>query len=290
MKMSIVFTICRVIVSLLLFWAIANHSYSYYSFLKFAVFLTGIWGLVKAVNEKEISLMLFHLILMAIFYPFSSWRFEKESWVLIDVLAGFFLLISIFILDSDPIDNFLDSSIGKKLVSIFSILFGIGFILFGAFLIYNSTFQMINSLKLKSNGVETVGYLSRVEHQIEADENEQGDVSFDEFFNVDYTFETSDGVTYKGSSQISDSPTEELKKISDKNTYVPKDKKELPINVMYESENPQNNRVVSDRNGFSNDVISFVVITLFSLIPLFVGIKTCKQNLKILLYNKLNKA
>lgn len=288
--MSIVFTVCRIIVSLLLFFAIAKHSYSYYSFLKFAVFLIGVWGLVKAVNEKENFLIFFNLILLIVFYPFSYWRFEKESWVIIDLLAGFFLLISIFILDSDPTDNFTESSIGKKLGFSFSILFGIGLTLFGSYLIYNSTIEFYNSSKLKFNGLETLAYVSRVEHQIEADENEQGDVSFDEFYNVDYNFETKNGESYTGSSQISDNPIKDLKDFSDRSIYILKDRKEISLSIVYESENPKNNQAISERNSFSNSIISFIFVIGFSFIPIFVGINTCKKNLKNLLTEKSSKA
>ena len=283
MKLSILFTICRVVVSLMLFWAITNHSYNYYSFLKVAVFLVGIWGLVKAVKEKESFLMLFNFILIVLFFPKSFWHLEKSTWIFIDIVAGFLLLISIFILDSNPIDKFLDGAFGKKLVSGFSVLFGLGLILFGIFLIYSSTFQLINSLKLKFNGVETSAYINRVEYEIQADENEQGDVSFDEIFNVNYTFKTENGDIYTGSSQTSNNPVESAEDFRNSKTYIPKDKNEFTLNIIYESGNAENNRAIDDRNNLVNDILSFVLVTGFGLIPVFSGVSTFRKEFKLLL-------
>lgn len=283
MKLSILFTVFRVIVSLMLFGAIVNHSYNYYGFLKLAVFLAGVWGLVKATSEKEGFLMLFYFILIVLFFPKSYWHFEKSTWILIDIFAGFLLLISIFILDSTPVDTFTESNFGKKLLSSFSILFGVGLILFGIVLIYSSTFNLINSLKLKFYGVETLAYINRVENEMVADENEQGDVSFDDFYIVEYTFETKNGDIYNGSSETSDNPVENAEDFRTKKTFTPKDKKEFSLNIMYEAGNPANNLAIDDRNALVNSILSFLFVGGFGLIPVFFGVSTCRKELKVLL-------
>lgn len=80
---------------------------------------------------------MFYLLAAVVFNPIDS-RFEKGTWVVIDIAFGILFLLSILILDSAPFETALKTPNGKKVTTLTLIAFGIVWTLVGAFVIYNS--------------------------------------------------------------------------------------------------------------------------------------------------------
>jgi hypothetical protein len=165
MTLALYFTLARVTIAGLLFWAVSLPSLNSHLFFRLAIFAVAVWGIGRAIKEEPgVLLILFYILAAVVFNPIDS-RFEKETWVVIDIASGILFLLSILILDSAPFDPALKTPSGKKVRTLTSIVFGIVWTLVGVVVMYNSAQSITGIVKLKINGRETQARITRVTHE-----------------------------------------------------------------------------------------------------------------------------
>jgi hypothetical protein len=76
--------------SFFLVWALGSHPYSYYMNLRNAILFGGGY-LAYELRDQNIFLFLVVLIL-ALFNPISPFRFERDTWAILNIIAAVSLL------------------------------------------------------------------------------------------------------------------------------------------------------------------------------------------------------
>jgi hypothetical protein len=90
------FSIVRIIASALLFIAILDLPYGYYTLMKIAVTIVAGYGIYVFLQKSgKINVIIFTGVAI-IFNPLISVHFEKETWQVIDAIVGSFFLISLY--------------------------------------------------------------------------------------------------------------------------------------------------------------------------------------------------
>lgn len=288
MTLALYFTIARVTVAGLLFWAVSLPSLNSHLFFRLAIFAVAAWGFGRAIKEEPgWFVTVFYFLAALAFNPFGA-RFQKETWVVIDIASGVLVLLSILILDSAPFDTALKTLNGKKVRTLTSIGFGIAGVLLGAFVTYNSARSITGIVKLKINGRETQARITRVTHDFyDTTDANDNPVRLDMYV-TEYTFQTEDGGLIAASTELSDNPVSNLSADEFRALYCngfEVDKNNLiPLQVEYEKGNPTNNRALSDGKGAGNTILLGVSIAFFfGLCPVALGFKICKEHLHELL-------
>lgn len=288
MTPALYFTVARVTIAGLLFWAVSLPSVNSHLFFRLAIFPVAVWGFYRALKkEAGWFLILFYLLVAAAFNPISS-RFEKETWAIIDIASGILLLLSILILDSAPFDTVLKTPGGKRVKPLTSIVFGIAWSLLGVFVIYNAVRNIERIAKLKMNGRETQARITRVTHDLYQTTDANNDSRTLDMYVTEYIFQTEDGRLVAGSAELPDNPVSRLSADEFRAKYsngfeVEKDRL-IPLQVEYEEGNPTNNRALSDGKGAGNTILYAILISLFfGLCPIALGFKVCKENVPELL-------
>ena len=89
------FAIARVIVSLLLIWALARHPIGYYSMLR--IVTTGVcaFGLYLATKSERIGWAFVFGGIVILFQPLVPFRIKRDTWQYLDIGTAVFLLASI---------------------------------------------------------------------------------------------------------------------------------------------------------------------------------------------------
>jgi uncharacterized protein DUF6804 len=90
-----VFIIARVLVSALLFWALARHAIGYYTILRFVTCAVCLYGAYRATQSKQSGWMLTFGAIAVLFNPIISFRMTRETWAYVDVLVAIYLLVSL---------------------------------------------------------------------------------------------------------------------------------------------------------------------------------------------------
>jgi len=90
----------RIFASVLLFWALSNHPYGYYTFLRWAVFGVGAYSAYAAVAVDRILWAWCFALIALFFNPFVPVWLNRAVWVNIDITIGVVFLISIFLVSS----------------------------------------------------------------------------------------------------------------------------------------------------------------------------------------------
>jgi hypothetical protein len=255
-----------------------------------AIFAVAAWGFGRAIKkEPGWFVTVFYFLAALAFNPLGA-RFEKETWVVIDIASGILVLLSIFILDSAPFDTLLKTANGKKVRTLTSIGFGIAGMLLGTFAIYNSARSITGIVKLKINGRETQARIRRVTHEFyDTTDASDNPVRLD-IYVTEYVFQTEDGRLIASSTELSDNPVSNLSADEFRARYsngFEVDKNNLiPLQVEYERGNPTNNRALSDGKGPGNTILIGISIALFfGLVPVVLGFKVCKEHALELLAN-----
>lgn len=97
MKSFLTFSaIIRLIGSILLFWALGEHTYGYYSLLRYISFGVGIYLVYISMSMKQIPWAWIFGMIALIFNPLFPVRLERELWAYVDVISGIIFLASIF--------------------------------------------------------------------------------------------------------------------------------------------------------------------------------------------------
>lgn len=86
----------RVIVVILLFLAMAELPYGYYTFLRWVVFLVAVYHVFVKEARPQSPVIFFGMIAMGIlFNPIAPVYFDKGSWIIIDFFCAIFLIASL---------------------------------------------------------------------------------------------------------------------------------------------------------------------------------------------------
>lgn len=269
MKPSTIFTLARVAIIALLVWSFFPHSYNYYVILKWSVFIVAAYGAWRSAQEKEYYFVLTYLAAAVIFNPWLPLNFQRFTWNVIDGITAFFFFISIFVIDSDPFDSFSKSMIGKVVGSSITMLFALGFLLLGMWLLWETGESLIEAIKLKNNSQQTVANITDVRQRTETTEV-AGREKYYEAFYVDYTFNSDDGRTFQGSAELISEP--------EGNT----------ISIKYEKSNPNNNQAVEGRDSSLGEALfNTILMSVVSGLIIVSAFDSVKKRVKEL--REINK-
>jgi len=96
-KYIAIFQIVRFITALLLFWALAEHPYGFYQFLRIIVCGVSLYSLLTSLQvDKKFWIWVFG-VLTILFNPIFPIHLTREIWIIFDVVAGLVYILSIFI-------------------------------------------------------------------------------------------------------------------------------------------------------------------------------------------------
>jgi len=90
------FTIARIASSVMLFWALARHPYSYYILLRWVVCGTAGFGVLLAVDSERRGWAWTFGVIALLFNPIIPVHLSREIWAPVDLVAGAILLVSLF--------------------------------------------------------------------------------------------------------------------------------------------------------------------------------------------------
>ena len=95
--MSNGFTIARVIVAALLFYALAPHSYDYFTLMRLAVVGVSGYGAYLASQSKREGWLWAFIVILILFNPIFKMPIRRGTWMYVDAITGLFFLASIFL-------------------------------------------------------------------------------------------------------------------------------------------------------------------------------------------------
>jgi hypothetical protein len=287
MSGALFFTIARVLIAGLLFWAAAGHlSYNTRWVFQLPIFAAVAWGFYRAINEDEPELLFIYGAIGFMFIPFSAFAFSKNTWKVLDISVGILTLLSIFLLDSAPFEELMKRPGAKIIRKLILMVFACAWVVLGCAIIYSSTLRISNIVRLKLDRKETQAHITRVTHTVyhttDVDNNPE---SYD-VYKTEYTFQTEDGQAIAGSAELLDNTVTSL--ISDdlleqySRFEVDKDQV-VPLPIEYQAARPTNNRAVNHREGFFGTLLGGILLALFSLVPIVWGVSSAKGEVQELL-------
>lgn len=86
----------KILAVILLFWAIGDHPYGYYQFLRWAIMIIGAYSAYLSYENKNIVWAWIFGIMAILFNPIIPFYLSKEMWQLIDWASAIVFLVSIF--------------------------------------------------------------------------------------------------------------------------------------------------------------------------------------------------
>lgn len=89
---------------LLLFVAVADLPYGYYTFLRIATCLIAALGAIKAYGQTSTLWTVLLGGIAILFNPIAPIYMEKSAWIQVDIAAGIVMISSAIIVGSDPED------------------------------------------------------------------------------------------------------------------------------------------------------------------------------------------
>lgn len=89
-------SLARIIAAGLLFWAVARHSYDYFTILRWVSCAVTSYCVYVAYAQKAVGWMWVMGAIAVLFNPLVIVRLRRETWMPIDVATGVVLLISIW--------------------------------------------------------------------------------------------------------------------------------------------------------------------------------------------------
>lgn len=92
------FIIARIIAVILLFWALDEHRYGYYTLLRFVVCGVTAYGAYLAAEIEKKGWTWTFGILTVLFNPVIPIHLNRETWAFIDIGVAILLLVSIFLI------------------------------------------------------------------------------------------------------------------------------------------------------------------------------------------------
>jgi hypothetical protein len=277
------FIAARLLAAGLLFWAVVQPSLHDSVVFLCVLCAIGILGIVRAVSEEvDWFLLLFYFVFAFGFAPFLTHHYGQLTWAILDITIGILLILSIFLLDSGPFDPFVRRADGKMFVAVISIGFGVAWILFGGFLIYESTKPLTRTLKIKMDGVETQARVTRVLHRYDARDDGNGGTTYYDVFVTEYVFSTENGLLIDGVAELSENLSSTLSVEEFREKY-PEGREiqegvVIPLGVEYEKNNPANNRAFDNRHGIFTMILVLVIWTAIGIAFAVMGYFVCLDN------------
>ncbi|MEW6130708.1 MAG: DUF3592 domain-containing protein [Acidobacteriota bacterium] len=284
---ALLFTAARVLTAGLWFWAAVYPSYNSRWYFQIPICAVAVWGFFRALGEDEFSTLFFYLLVGLLFFPLSTFLFARTTWKIVDITIGVLMLLSIFIVDAAPFQALMKKPAAGIFRRVIHLLFAAGWVVFGGALIYYSGARIVNIIKLKMDGKQTAARITRVTHAIysttDADHNTE---SYD-IYKTEFIFETEDGQTVNGLSELYDNPVSHL--IPDgllaehPRGFAVSENMNAPLTIEYEKNHPKNNRALGHREGWFSTIFGSICLALLSLIPLAGGFLFGEEQVRRLL-------
>lgn len=273
----IVFAAGRIVASLILFWAIAPHSYNYYVVLRFIVCGVTLYGIYRTLQEHEWTFAGCFAAIAILFNPFLPIALSKSTWTLLDIGVAVYLLISIMVVD---VPSFLKGSVVGLLVPVFTIMGGIILFAFGVFLATEAYDRLSDSIYLTAHKQIAQGQIIYV---CEGEDND-GDRAFT-VFGTQYTFRVPSEEEYEGSSILYNNPLEEVdstKLLSgvtqDGGTFTPSKANPVLIIIEYNSLDPSQNRATEEaRTSLRVIIANTLMVGVFIAFICWLGLKKVRD-------------
>jgi len=95
--MTHAYTIARLIVATLLFWAVAPHSYDYFTLLRIVVVCVSGYGIYLSAQRKREGWSWMFVGILILFNPIFKMPLSRLTWKYVDVAVGLFFVASIFL-------------------------------------------------------------------------------------------------------------------------------------------------------------------------------------------------
>lgn len=87
----------RLVASGMLFWALADHPYAYFTLLRFVVCAVTAYCAVLANSQKNEQWTWVFSVVAVLFNPIIPVHLNRDIWIVIDLAIGIVLLVSLFI-------------------------------------------------------------------------------------------------------------------------------------------------------------------------------------------------
>jgi hypothetical protein len=95
MKLSLS-VIARIVGSVLLFWALFEHPYGYFTLLRWVVCATAIYTAYLSTTVNRVPWAWVFGLIALLFNPLIPVRIDRATWAYLDVAVGILFLISLF--------------------------------------------------------------------------------------------------------------------------------------------------------------------------------------------------
>ena len=95
----------RITVAIFLFLAVLELPYGYYTFLRWSVCIVMIISAINSFGNDMSTLGIIFGIIGLLFNPLVPIHLSREVWFFIDIIIGVFLIISVFIKKTHPIEE-----------------------------------------------------------------------------------------------------------------------------------------------------------------------------------------
>jgi len=102
MRLSV---ISRVIIALLLLWALDSHPYGYFIFLRWVTCLVGIYSCLLSYRYEKKGWGLAFIITSLIFNPLIRFHLDRSTWNVVDVAASVLFISSLFYVKGKLIES-----------------------------------------------------------------------------------------------------------------------------------------------------------------------------------------
>jgi hypothetical protein len=270
------FILARLLVAGLLFWSAADPLLRHYFALRLAVTAVGVWGIWRTLEDEDLPLCLFFFVLVVGPHLLYAAEYGPAPWAAAAASAGGLLVLSIALVDSDPLESLFTRSGWKRLGTVVTIGFGVAWIALGAALVFAAFVPISSIVRIKLDAREAQARITRVTHWVEWHD----DLPYDRY-RTEYAFETEDGTTVSGVDTLSDDPLggasgdEFDEKYGD--GYQAGDAQAVLLAVEYQAGNPANSRVPS-KAGIVGALLVAVVWTAIGAFCGWFGFTLCKEN------------
>ena len=97
----------RLVAAAMLFWALDDHPYGYFTLLRIVVCAVSAFCAYMADTYDRSAWIWFFVVIAILFNPIWPIHLERETWQFIDVGVGIVMLISIFSLKPERLDKIL---------------------------------------------------------------------------------------------------------------------------------------------------------------------------------------
>ncbi len=87
----------KILAVILLLWALGDHPYGYYQFLRWTIMILGAYSAYLSYENKKIAWAWIFAITAIAFNPIIPFYLSKETWQIFDFVGAVVFLISFFI-------------------------------------------------------------------------------------------------------------------------------------------------------------------------------------------------